>query len=105
MVLPLFDMERGRSRKALGMDAAASRRQRILALARTVAERHAEQHGTVTIDDVMQGLTTCGLEPADLGQAAGSVFRCRTFKWTGTWKESARPSNHARVVRVWRVVE
>jgi hypothetical protein len=103
--LPLFDSLRGQQRKREGMDVAANRRTRILALARTVAERHAELYGTVTIDDVMQGLTTCGLEPADLGQAAGSVFRGKAFKWTGAWMESKRPSNHARAVRVWRLVE
>jgi hypothetical protein len=43
-----------------------------------------------------------GLDYADLGNAAGSVFDGR-FAWTGEVVASRRPSTHGRLIRVWRL--
>jgi hypothetical protein len=58
--------------------------------------------GTVHADDVAGAMANDGLNYADLGNAAGSVFDC-SFQWTGQVIRSLRPSTHGRIVRVWRL--
>jgi hypothetical protein len=51
----------------------------------------------VTTDDVFQFL-----DPRCLGNAAGQIFRGAEWEFV-EWRESKRPSNHARPVRAWRL--
>ena len=60
-------------------------------------------YGTVTMDTVSLEMQARGLHPEMLGNAAGSVFRGKDWRFTGRWEKSARVSNHARVNRVWEL--
>ena len=84
-----------------GAKAEQLKRRGMLHLAQRVAVRIAERQGTVTSDDVFAVLARNGLNPKELGNAAGSVFRGHEFRFTGSWRKSRRPTNHARSIRVW----
>ena len=96
-----FDLFEGRRRKERGMALAADAVPRLIAQARVFARRHAEQHGEVTADNVSEWLEQQGLP--DLGPAAGQLFRGPDWAFTGRFIQSARKSNHARLLRVWRL--
>jgi hypothetical protein len=99
-----FDSEEGEKRKEEGLAQAqlSLPRKQLLEMARLYAISIAVQRGFVTYDDVFIQMFRDGLNPADLGSAAGSVFR-GDFIFTGQWQKSARVSNHARVNRVWKL--
>lgn len=93
----------GEALKRAGMERAAANRRELLALARGIADAAALRgDGTATADDVAEGLEAAGRDPADLGAAFGSIFKGKGWRFTGEWRPSRRPSNHARPVRVWR---
>lgn len=92
-----FDLEAGERAKGHGMAAAATAEHERLDLARLYARLHAEEHGTVTADDVQMNFS----EP--FGASAGSLFRGPEWEFTGQWVKSRRVSNHARAIRVWRL--
>jgi hypothetical protein len=100
--LPLFDIVEAARRRDAGMSLAVQARELLLTQARLLAHEHAAQHGTVTADDVAALMSAAGMNYADLGNAAGSVFR-EGFVWTGDVRQSARVSTHRRLVRVWRI--
>jgi hypothetical protein len=100
--LPLFDIVEAARRRDVGMSLAVQNRELLLTQARLLAHEHAAQHGTVTADDVATLMSAAGMNYADLGNAAGSVFR-EGFIWTGDVRQSARVSTHRRLVRVWRI--
>lgn len=97
-----FDLFEGLRQKEKGMALAADNRAGHLSIARSIAVRLAAQSPsrTVCADDVQRELIELGI---DLGPAAGSIFRGREWAWDGQWKKSARVSNHARMLRVWRL--
>jgi|SRR5262245_31102239 len=100
----LFDLEAGRRLKEEGMQLAAEAGHDILTLARRVAERIARAEGRVDIDVVQEALAGYGFKPGDLGQAAGSVFRGPQWRFV-EFVESRRVGNHARMIRVWELIE
>lgn len=57
----------------------------------------------VTADDAARYLASIGESDRALGNAAGSLFRGPEWEPTGCWTASTRVSNHARMVRVWRL--
>ena len=61
------------------------------------------QSRTASADDVDQILIRLQRNHADLGNAAGAIFRDGNWICTGEWKASIRTSNHARPIRVWRL--
>lgn len=99
----IFDLPKGRERKEKGMSEAASRRQVVLDVARSIAVRIAKERGEVNSDDVFTELIKAGYRPTELGNASGSVFRGNNFYFTGRWKKSQRVSNHASDLRVWSI--
>jgi hypothetical protein len=58
---------------------------------------------TATADDVDIALADLKRTHAELGNAAGSIFRDGCWRFTGDWRASTRDSNHARPVRVWQL--
>lgn len=101
----LFDLAESNERKRLGMELACGPRRAILKLARTIAITIALAHpdNTCTADDVQEVLhRDYGLEPSDLGPAAGSIFRSASWRFTGRRIYSAQVNNHGRELRVWR---
>lgn len=98
-----FDSVEAEQLKREGMDEAARKRADILLLAKPYARRFAEWSGTCCADDVLRYIMGLGYSPADLGNAAGSIFRGPEWEFTGTWIPSNRTSNHRRYLRVWRL--
>lgn len=101
----LFDALESQKAKDEGMAKAARKRTVTLSLARNIAALIASGRPdrTCTADDVMQGLIDVGIQPEELGPAAGSIFRGKAWEFTGRWINSARVSNHAASIRVWRL--
>lgn len=98
-----FNLDEGLDRKELGRQLAAEANWDCLTLARRIATRIAITEGDCDIDRVQETLAGYGFRSADLGNAAGSVFRGEEWIFTGQWRESRRVGNHARSIRVWRL--
>lgn len=100
----LFSVERGQELAERGMQAAVSHRERLMRDVGRIARHIAADYGEVTIDDVYGWMKMCGLPESSLGPAAGSIFRDKSvWEFTGKWVRSSRVSNHARMIRVWRL--
>ena len=97
----LFDAAESRRRKERGMALAADAVPTLLDRARHLAVGVAVRKGAVTADDVSEWLEQQGLP--DLGPAAGSLFRGPEWEFTGRFVQSTRKTNHARLLRVWRL--
>jgi hypothetical protein len=92
-----FDLRLGRRAKEAGMNLAAANKSDLLERARTIAISIASRKGEVTADDVVAELGE------SLGNAAGSLFRGKQWRFTGRWRQSPRASNHAHQNRVWEL--
>lgn len=102
--LPLFDARKSRALKARGMAKAAAHHNELLEIARDVAEAIARSgDGTATMDQVAMYLITMDYNPADLGNAAGSVFKGSRWEFTGQRVKSTKVSSHAREIKIWRL--
>ena len=73
----------------------------LLDRARDFAVEIAACKGTDTADDVSEWLELNGYP--DLGPAAGSLIRGPDWEFTGRFVQSTRKTNHARLLRVWRL--
>jgi hypothetical protein len=102
----LFDLQTAEAAKLAGMDLAAVARDSILDEARRAAVFIASLRDdrSVSADDVMERLCSLGRKPEELGNAAGSVFRGKRWRWNGKWVKSRRETNHARMIRVWELI-
>ena len=106
VVVDLFDYQAGKARKREGMDDAAHGQNRTpLHMARRIAKDLARSHPLreCHADAVGMELRRRGYPPS-LGPAAGSLFKGREWKFTGERIPSTRTSNHAREIKVWRLV-
>ena len=101
-----FNLGQALERKAAGMDDAANARRPALEVARqaAIAAASSRPDKTATADDAYRGLLAAGYLAADLGPAAGCLFRGKNWTYTGRRKRSARVSNHGRAVRIWQLV-
>ena len=89
----------------IGIDRAEAKRTELVADIRVRVEALAlgRLDRTATIDDVEIALKDMQRTYAELGPAAGSIFRNGHWQFTGQWAASTRSSNHARPVRVWQL--
>ena len=97
-----MDLKQGRGLRDEGMALAAMSRTELLAKAREIAFGIASRRGVVTIDDVRLEMK---LPPGKTNSQnwIGSVFKTRDWEHTGQVYSSELPSNHARLIRVWRL--
>lgn len=100
-----FSRDKGKLAKDRGMLTAAVNRKEILALGRVIAERIAQGHEarTVSADDVYRELESQGVNIKLLGNAAGSLFKGSQWEFTGRRLASARITNHARAIMLWKL--
>lgn len=93
------------SKKEAGISAAVETRRHVYDIAKELALKVANRNAKreVTADDVQFELIGAGYDPADLGNAAGALFRGKDWVFTGEWRKSARETNHRRANRVWRL--
>ncbi len=103
--LTTFDAAASEAAKEHGQAAAADRRRFVLDVARSVARDIAQQDPfrRCHADQVMRRLIALDYAPADLGNAAGSVFKTDEWEFAGEWRPSVRVSNHGRRTMVWRL--
>ena len=100
----LFGINESIRRKHDGMLAAEyGGKHLVLKDARRIAKQIAmlRLDKTVTADDVNAALIRIGITES-LGNAAGSLFRGSEWQFTGERIKSARKTNHAREIKVWR---
>ena len=88
----LFDAAESRRRKERGMAFAADAVPTLLDRARSFGRRHAALYGKVTADDVGAWL-----------EQSGEPQLSAEWEFTGEFVPSTRNSNHARLLRVWRL--
>lgn len=101
MKASLFDFSEAKARKEAGMALAAEHQPTDLDLAREIAATLGRRCGEVDADMVGIVLKAQhGIE--SLGPAAGSIFRGKEWEFTGRRKMSARKTNHAREIKVWK---
>ena len=100
----IFNLQEGERLKEEGMAEAKAARKEIYLKAVQIAKDFASgnMERVCTIDDVQNVLISQGYNPKQLGPAAGSVFRGKCWEEIGH-KNSARPSNHAARISVWRL--
>ena len=103
-----FNLVEGELEKERGMRISAARRQGLLRLAREIAKMLARRNPQrlTDADQVQREMPIWfpDFEPQQLGNAAGSIFRGTEWRWVG-WKKSERVSNHARMIRIWKLID
>jgi hypothetical protein len=102
----LWDAGAGEAAREAGMALAANRRRDLLHYARQlavwIAWRRPDRE--VTADDVQRELSRQGVSVRALGNAAGSLFAGRCWRWTGKFVKSERAHAHRNLLRVWRYI-
>ena len=88
---------------AQGISAAVKSHNKVFVTAQAIAITLAKSNGTVNADKVQDTLVNQGFTSADLGNAAGALFRGKNWKKVGTIK-STRQGNHAREISNWQYV-
>ena len=103
--IPFSQLEIELQSRDEGMDRAAQARSTLLALARFYARRIAtNRHDRCCdADQVQAEMQRQGYSSAQLGNAAGSIFRGKHWQDTGRRMRSERAGNHAREIRIWRL--
>ncbi|MDT8419371.1 MAG: hypothetical protein RQ754_02980 [Desulfuromonadales bacterium] len=96
-----MSMFTGEERKAEGLSVIEENHGDFLETMRTRARKIAAEKGSVTSDDLRAYAACWGIEPAH-PNAWGGIFRGSEWECIG-FKKSTLPSNHARLVRVWRL--
>lgn len=94
----------GTQLKYAGQNAAISKNSQVYQLAKNIAIQFGKDKKLVNIDMVQGELLKYGYKAADLGNAAGAIFRGKNWKDTGNTYLSRRESNHARRITVWAYV-
>ena len=99
-----FDLKQGEALKELGIMFASQNRLHELAIARKIAREIAlkSPDHTCHMDLVQFRLIDMGI---DLGNSAGGLFKDSSqWVWTGRFVKSARKTNHARIIRIWKLL-
>jgi predicted RNase H-like nuclease len=99
-----YDAIEGERQKDEGMAAAAMARAELLTIAREIARHLAYDRWDrcISADDVLQHMEI--RRYPSLGPAAGSLFQTPEWEFTGQRIKSVRISNHAREIKVWRLL-
>lgn len=101
----LFDQAEANRQRDIGMSRAISSDERsaLLAHAQAIAVELCRTGAVITSDHVAVAMLRQGVNYADLGNAAGSVFNRKMFEWTGDVCQSIRVSTHGRMIKAWRL--
>jgi hypothetical protein len=99
----LFDAIESQAKKDEGMVLAAEAGEDALVMARQIAIQIARSRPSreCHADDVGLEMEKRGIS---LGPAAGSIFKGGGWEFTGRRVRSARKKNHARELKVWRLL-
>ena len=91
-------MKTGMQLKLRGLQLASEAHREALEYARESAYILALKQGEITSDDVVTPELS-----EQLGNACGAIFREKHWRCVG-FRKSCRPSAHARIIRVWRLI-
>lgn len=75
----------------------------VFVVAYMTAVALAKQNGSVNADQVQEAIAKKGFTSGQLGNAAGALFRSKSWVKTGTIK-STRPGNNSRTISTWKYV-
>lgn len=99
-----LDLLEGIKRKREGMERAAKHKSPLLEKARMVAVTIGRKQRYVTADDVRRHMAEASMSMEELGNAAGSLFRTKDWRFTGRRVKSKYVANHAKEVNVWEYI-
>jgi hypothetical protein len=101
----LFDPVESAQAKTEGMALAERNKQGVLILARQLAcvIARSKESRECHADEVGKAMQEKGINPNELGAAAGSIFKGDAWEFTGKRVRSERVSNHSRELKVWRL--
>jgi hypothetical protein len=100
---PSFDAKASEEAKEAGIELAVANRKELVDAARVIAVALLKEKEAISMDDVVQVMPQYGLNPDDLGNAAGGIFKCSMFKWTGEYTLSRRIRSHRNRLMTWRL--
>jgi hypothetical protein len=102
---PVFDAAAARDAGEAGKSLAADNNITLLRFAQGVAREIGRRKVFVSADEVQRELIERhGWEPNALGNAAGSLFKGKAWRWDGETKKSEMVDSHGRLIRIWRYV-
>ena len=93
-------MDKGERLKQLGLELVANHNPDFLKLIRDQAQEIANNHGEVSSDELRRWSDENNVYPKH-PNAWGAVFRSNEWKRIG-FKKSKYPSNHSRLITIWR---
>ncbi len=99
----IFDVEKGEQERDEGIARVGSNADTFVQDMREVAVAISREKGYVTSDDLRRIAADEGLEPHH-PNAWGAIFRGKRWECIGR-RKSAKVSNHAREIRVWRWID
>lgn len=100
---PVFDREASARGKEAGIALAVENRKELVDKARAIAVDLLKTRDAISMDDLAEEMPKQGLDPAELGNSAGGIFKHKTFEWTGRYIKSARVASHANRLMTWRL--
>jgi hypothetical protein len=101
----IFDAIEAAAARDRGIEQAGDNRSWLLQYARSVAVEVGQRKRRVTADDVIRELIEKhGWQEGRLGNAAGGLFRGKSWRDTGETLRSERVSAHRRKMTVWEYV-
>jgi hypothetical protein len=105
MATSTMDLFAGMESRDQGIRKATESRNELVEQVRAHMALLARSRGNrcVTADDFESILKLINKTHADLGNAAGGVFKTEEWEFTGHFTPSQRKSNKARFIRVWRL--
>lgn len=101
---PLFDLIAAREAAEIGIAQAAANKPGLLAFAKDIAAEIGRKQRFVTADDVQFELNRRSVSEEALGNAAGSLFKGKVWRFTGRFVPCQRENSHGRMLRVWEYV-
>lgn len=90
-------------KKSQGIAGAVKSHSAVFSTALNIAKQLGKTSPTVNADQVQDKLAQLGYKSTDLGNAAGALFRGKSWKKVGTTK-SARTGNHSREITNWQYI-
>jgi hypothetical protein len=105
MATATMDLFAGQEAKDAGIAQANECRNELVEQLRGHLKLLARSRGNrvASADDFEHILSLIGKTYADLGPAAGGVFKSSDWEFTGLWSPSQRKSNNARRIAIWRL--
>ncbi len=104
MELTLFDYAETQRHAEAGIAIAAENNATVLHQVKEIARELGRKQIFVNADDVQREMAKRKIRSETLGNAAGSVFKGREWRFAGRYVASERIASHGRMIRVWQYI-